>query len=52
MRKIVGVILLMVGSAFALPAPPGAPEISPESGMNAVALIAGGLMVLRSGRKK
>ena len=53
MKKLIAVVLLVVGLAIALPAPPlSTPEISPASGMNAVALIAGGLMILRSRRKK
>ena len=53
MEKLVAFVLLVVGLAVALPAPPPAtPEISPASGINAVALIAGGLMIIRSRRKK
>jgi hypothetical protein len=53
MQKLIAFGLLFVGVSIALPAPPPAvPEISPASGMNVLALIAGSLMVLLSRRKK
>jgi hypothetical protein len=52
MQKVIAVVLLVVGFSAALPAPPQAPEINPASGANALALIAGGLVVLRSCRRR
>jgi len=51
MHKLIAVALLVIGFSVALPAPPEVPEINPASGANALALIAGGLVVLRSRRK-
>ncbi|HXM45537.1 MAG TPA: hypothetical protein VN924_30150 [Bryobacteraceae bacterium] len=51
MQKLIAVVLLIVGSSAAVMAVP-APEIDPASGANALALIAGGLVILRSCRKK
>jgi len=51
MQKLIAIALFVVGfSAVAMAAP--APEIDPASGANALALIAGGLLILRSRRKK
>ncbi len=53
MQKMIGFVLLVMGLAVAMPAPPlVGPEISPASGMNALALIAGGVMMLRASRRK
>jgi hypothetical protein len=52
MQKLIAVVLLVVGSSAAAMAVPSAPEIDPASGANALALIAGGLVVLRSCRRK
>jgi hypothetical protein len=52
MRKLVAVALLVVGFSVMAMALPSTPEIDPASGANAVALIAGGLLILRSRRKK
>jgi hypothetical protein len=50
MQKLIAFGLLFIGVAIALPAPVSAPEISPASGMNALALVAGGMLILRSRR--
>jgi hypothetical protein len=52
MSKLLAVALLILGFSTALPALPQAPEIDPASGANALALIAGGLVILSSSRKK
>lgn len=51
MRKALGLLLLVIGSSTAALAAPG-PEIDPASGASALALIAGGLFMLRSRRKR
>ena len=51
--KSVGMVLLLVGmSTFALAGGPIAPEISPASGISALALVSGALLVIRGKRKK
>jgi hypothetical protein len=50
--KLMAVALLVVGCSAVAMAGPNAPEIDPASGANALALIAGGLVILRSRRKK
>ena len=51
--RIVSVVLLTVGAAGLSSAGiPVGPEIDPGTGMNALALLAGALLVIRSGRKK
>jgi len=52
MHKLIAVALLVIGFSVALSALPAAPEIDPASGANALALIAGGLVILRSRRNK
>lgn len=52
MLKPIALVLLVIGFSVALPAPEPVPEIDPASGANALALIAGGLVILRSRRKK
>jgi hypothetical protein len=54
MQKLFALMLLVVGSsAVAMATPPLAiPEVDPASGASALALIAGGLLILRSCRKK
>ena len=48
-QKLIGLLLLLAGSsAVALAV---TPEIDPASGGSAIALIAGGLLILRSRRK-
>jgi len=50
--RLCGTILLLLGSAgFALAGNPS-PEIDPSSGAAAIALLSGGLIVLRARRKK
>jgi len=51
MLKLAAIALLVVGCSVVAIAGPSAPEIDPASGANALALIAGGLVVLRSRRK-
>ncbi len=46
--KVLGMMLLLVGMAGILPAPVSAPEIDPNSGTSAFALLAGALLVLKS----
>jgi len=50
--KLIALVLLVIGFSVALPAPEPAPEIDPASGANALALIAGVLVLLRARRKK
>jgi hypothetical protein len=45
-------MLFVVGFAAIAAALPEAPEIDPTSGTNALALVAGALVMLRSRRKK
>jgi hypothetical protein len=52
MQKLIAVALLVVGSSVVAAAGSNVPEIDPASGANALALIAGGLVILRSRRKK
>ena len=52
MQKLLAVALLAAGSAVVAMAGNIVPEIDPASGANALALIAGGLLILRSRRKK
>lgn len=49
--KIIAVMLLVIGTVATLSASP-APEINANSGINALALLSGGLLILRSRRKK
>jgi hypothetical protein len=49
--KIVGMMLLVIGTVAIANATP-VPEINASSGINAVALLSGGLLMLRSRRKK
>ena len=50
MTKIVGMMLLVIGVSGAAMASP-VPEIDPSSGVSAVALLSGALLIIR-GRKK
>jgi hypothetical protein len=52
MHKLIGLVFLIVGASGLAVAVPQGPEIDPASGANALALIAGGLVILRSRRKK
>jgi hypothetical protein len=51
MAKYVGVVLLLIGSASVALATP-VPEIDPGSGMSALALLSGALLVIRARRNK
>jgi hypothetical protein len=46
--KLVGFALLTLGVAMVSPAPTSVPEINPSAGINALALISGVLLILRS----
>jgi len=47
--KLAGFAFLALGVAMVSPAPPpGTPEIDPSSGINALALISGVLLIMRS----
>jgi hypothetical protein len=51
--KFIGFSLLLAGAAsFALAGPTAAPEIDGASATTAIALLSGGLLVLRSRRKR
>jgi len=51
MQKVLGMLLLLAGaSVFALGGPASVPEIDPGSAGSALALLSGGLLVLRSRR--
>ncbi len=53
MKKILALALLTIGtSAVCLAGLAAVPEIDPSSGAAAIALLAGGLLVIRSRRKK
>ena len=52
MQKLIAFVMLVVGSSAIAMAVSVVPEIDPTSGVNAVALIVGGLLILRSHRKK
>lgn len=52
MTKFAAFSLLLIGIAgIAGAVPTGAPEIDPASGMSALALLSGALLVIRSRRK-
>jgi hypothetical protein len=50
MRKTIGAILLLIGIAGVATA--SVPEIDPSSGVNALALLSGALILIRGRRKK
>jgi len=51
--KIIGIALLLVGVAsLAFAGTPVAPEISPASGVAALTLVSGAILVIRGRRKK
>jgi hypothetical protein len=52
MRKLFGMMLLVAGSSGAALATVSVPEIDPASAASAVALIAGGLLMISTRRKK
>ena len=49
--KLAGFALLIIGVAAVSPAPTGVPEIDPSAGVNALALISGVLLILRSRKR-
>lgn len=49
--KVSGIALVAIGMAAACMAQARTPEIDPATGANALALVAGALMVIRSRRK-
>jgi hypothetical protein len=50
--KLVGMILLFAGMSVAAMATPAVPEIDGSSGISALTLLSGALLVIRSRRKK
>jgi hypothetical protein len=52
MNKVLGLAVLVMGMATALCAGTTGPEIDASTGAAAVALLTGGLLVLRGRRKK
>ena len=52
MQKVLGLVLLGIGSAVACLANPSVPEIDPSSAGSALALFAGALLVVRGRRAK
>ena len=53
MRKSIGFVMLLIGAAgFGFAAVTAAPEVDPSTGIAALALLSGGLLVLRARRKK
>jgi hypothetical protein len=51
--KLVGMVLLFVGiSSFAIAGGNAVPEISPASGVAALAMVSGAILVIRGRRKK
>ncbi len=53
MQKVLGLALIIVGASSALMAGASAvPEIDASTGASALAILAGGILVLRARRKK
>jgi len=52
MMKLLGLSLLMAGAATSVFASIAVPEIDGGSAVSALVLLSGGLLVLRTGRKK
>jgi len=51
--KTIGMALLLMGlSSFAMAGTPTTPEISPATGVAALALVSGAVLVIRGRRKK
>jgi hypothetical protein len=51
-RKIAGMVLLVIGvSGVAMAVPAGVPEVDAGSGVSALALISGAMLVIRGRRK-
>lgn len=51
MQRLLGMLLVLIGVSSVASATVGIPEIDPASGASALALIAGGLLVIRGRRK-
>ena len=51
MKKLLGYSMLLIGAAVSAHAGNITPEIDPSSGVAALALLSGGLLVLRARRK-
>jgi hypothetical protein len=49
--KAAGFAFLALGVAVVSPAPPSVPEIDPSSGVNALALLAGAFLIIRTRKK-
>jgi hypothetical protein len=53
MQKVLGLLLVLVGASSALMAGSASvPEIDASTGASALAIVAGGMLVLRARRKK
>jgi hypothetical protein len=52
MKKIISFALLLLGTAGSVMAFSPVPELDPGSGLSAVLLISGGLLVVRAARKR
>jgi hypothetical protein len=52
MRTVVGMVLMLVGVSTTLMAGSGTPEIDASTGVAAIAILSGGILVLRGRRKK
>ena len=53
MKKAIGLMIVIAcASQFAMAAPLRVPEIDPSSGLGALALLGGGILVLRAYLKK
>lgn len=52
MQRSVGIALLAIGMSIACFAGPSVPELDPSAGGTAIALVAGGLMIIRARRKR
>jgi LPXTG-motif cell wall-anchored protein len=52
LKRLLGFTMLLMGAASLAMAGTFAPEIDPASGVAALALLSGGLLVLRGRRKK
>jgi hypothetical protein len=52
MQKIIGLVLLFIGVSGAAMASTSVPEIDPSSGVSALALLSGALLMMRHNRKK
>ena len=50
--KTLGMLLLVIGMSGAAMAAPAVPEIDPSSGVSALALFSGALLIIRGSRKR